>query len=136
MTILADSVKRITKDDAIAALTEQAFRCQPDEDDYRRAVRLVGALCRCESGQDRLVPSSEILAAISSALAGQRVIVHCYLGSFGADWDLDKAVALVREANEVGWCRPWMGHGLVVLSGGRTYKFQCVKPDSTGEAGR
>jgi hypothetical protein len=49
------------------------------------------------------------------------------MGGFGADWDLAEAIALVRNADEIGWCRPFMGHNLAVVAGGKHYNFQASK---------
>jgi hypothetical protein len=129
MSMLNDLTERITADEAIAAMTAQAFHCEPSSDACARAVSLVRALCRSDDDGDRLIPSSEILAAIDSALGNQRVLVHCQMGFMGADWDLETAVAVVRQADEIGWCPPFMGgHNLVVIAGAKQYNFQVRKP--------
>jgi hypothetical protein len=47
-----------------------------------------------------------------------RVTVHSLLGGIGADWDLDDALALVKQARAVSWLPHPLapGHGLCVLA--------------------
>jgi hypothetical protein len=128
--MLNNDVERITAGEAIAAMTAQAFRCQPLRDDYQRAVERVRGVCRYDGDGDYLVPSSVILAAIDSAIGNQRVIVHCIMSFTGGDWDLETAIALVREADVIGWCPPFMNdHNLVVIAEGKQYNFQVHKPE-------
>lgn len=62
-----------------------------------------------------------------------RVIVHCFIGMIGADWDLDTVLTEIDNAEEIGWTRHLFGHELAVLSalhdGRRTlYHFDVKQP--------
>lgn len=60
-----------------------------------------------------------------------RSIVHCFLGSFGCDWDADGAVGLLPDAKRICFTDHWLwGRCLVVESAdGRTYCFDTVTPE-------
>lgn len=59
-----------------------------------------------------------------------RRIVHCQAGAFGADWDEDAVVGLIRDADEVRWTnRGLLGdHQLSVRVEGRWRLFQVKRP--------
>lgn len=59
-----------------------------------------------------------------------RKIVHCFAGGFlGADWDLDAAIAAVREAQDIAWTDDLLKHDLVVLTNdGRVRRFNVQRP--------
>ena len=62
----------------------------------------------------------------------QGPIVHCFFGGFGADWDVDDAVALVERAENFEWHKGLFGTGLLVqaLDDGvlKNYYFDSVNP--------
>ena len=139
MTAVSADLEHITADEAIEAMTAQAFHCQPSGEDYERAVTLVRGLCRVEEDsagvvRDWQVRSAQILAAIDEGLGTQRVLVHCFKGTLGADWDLEDAIKLIRRACETGWrpasegVNPFRGYDLVVHADKRYHYFQVHKP--------
>lgn len=59
-----------------------------------------------------------------------RRIVHCFIGSMGADWDVTDAIREVRAASLVGWTDSIFGRCLAVLTpDGRTRRFDTVTPE-------
>ena len=46
-----------------------------------------------------------------------RTVVHCWAGGFGADWNLDGALDLVRKAERIAWVP--MGLGVEAVWNGR-----------------
>lgn len=139
MTAVSANLEHITADEAIEAMTAQAFRCQPGEDEYRRAVEAVRALCRDTDGNnlpgESQLPVGEFQAVLAEALGSQRVLVHCFKGSHGTNWDLDDAIKLIRRASEIGWYHlfasvdPFGRHDLAVRADGSYYHFQVHKPE-------
>jgi hypothetical protein len=73
------------------------------------------------------LPAADVLAAIDAVVAAPRKRIHCRLGGLGADWDLDKAVELVRGANGAAWIPSLMRHDLAVKSGDDVYHFEARK---------
>ena len=58
-----------------------------------------------------------------------RVIVHSFLGSFGADMDLDSCIDKVQEASSVAWHDNIFGHDLAaVLDDRKVYCFDVKRP--------
>lgn len=47
-----------------------------------------------------------------------RNLIHCFLGSFGADWDLDGALALLERAERIAWANHGLRHDLVIVVDG------------------
>lgn len=45
-----------------------------------------------------------------------RTHIHCLLGPFGADWDLDDAIRLLSQATDIGWVEHLIGHDLAVVA--------------------
>lgn len=60
----------------------------------------------------------------------RREIVHCFLGSMGADWDVEDVVALIKRSESRSWQPVLLAGGecLIVDSGGKRYSFDDVKP--------
>jgi hypothetical protein len=58
-----------------------------------------------------------------------RQLVHCLIGTMGADWDLDAALADLAKASEVAWVDGLAGHDLAVLVGGRLRNFNVRRPE-------
>ena len=52
-----------------------------------------------------------------------RTTVHSFLGSFGADHDLDRALELVNRSDDRGWIQHPIGHNLGVLVDGKLYCY-------------
>lgn len=61
--------------------------------------------------------------------AGRR-IVHCFIGTMGADWDVAAAIDEVRNADRVGWAHSLFGECLVaVMPDERRRTFDTVTPE-------
>jgi hypothetical protein len=124
-------VLEITSEEAVAALTAQAFHEQPGDDDYRKAVEAALSLTRNTEGDDldpgAEIPVGEISRVIHDALGEQRVIVHCMLDApgmvIGADWDLADAVALCQRTDRFAWTPGPARHDLAVIADGKVYRF-------------
>lgn len=64
---------------------------------------------------------------------GGRRIVHCFIGTMGADWDVEDAINEVRIAAAVGWRRTLFGECLVAVpSNGNWRAFDTVTPQVLG----
>jgi hypothetical protein len=59
------------------------------------------------------------------------MLIHCFMGSMGADWDLESAVKLVRRSDDVAWIDNLFSHNLGVLADGRVHCFDARKPEPT-----
>lgn len=60
---------------------------------------------------------------------GARRVVHCFVGSIGADWDEADAITVVRAAHVVGWAPTLFGECLVaVMPDGKRRTFDTVTP--------
>ena len=117
----------ITPDEAVTALTAHAWTEGISDERYEAAVKAVRALCQ-EAG-DGSIRAADILAAIEGELGTSRTLIHCFLGGFGADWDLEGAVQLVREAEKVGWAPSIFRHDLAALKDGKLYRFEVRAPE-------
>lgn len=60
-----------------------------------------------------------------------RVTVHCFLSFIGADWDLDAAINLLDEAEEIAWVTNLLRHDLAVKARGKVYRFDVPAPEGT-----
>lgn len=61
-------------------------------------------------------------------------VVHCFLGSLGADWSLAAAFDLLGEAEQIGWGQTLFGEALVVFARGKGHVFNDARrPFTTGE---
>lgn len=128
--MLADSVTRISKDAAIAALTAQAVTREPAVADYQAALNKIRDYVDCAPA--RLVLSRELLNWISKVTPVTRKTVHTYRGADDiGDIDVDAVVALIREATDLGWCLPWLGHDLCALIDGHHYNFAATQEGAT-----
>lgn len=56
--------------------------------------------------------------------------IHCLIGSFGATWSLEAALARIDLADSIEWVDHFDGHDLKVVSEGTTYCFD-VSPDAS-----
>lgn len=52
-----------------------------------------------------------------------RRLVHCRLGGFGADWDLEDAISLVGRSTWTGYVVSIFDHNLGVEAEGKLYCF-------------
>lgn len=60
---------------------------------------------------------------------GGRRVVHSYRGPFGADWDAEGVIELVRASRHVRWGSGFNGHDLAVLEdNGKWVLFQVPHP--------
>jgi len=119
---------RITPDEAVTALESAAWTEQIREEKYVKAVE--AALDLCEGAG--MVEADSIVSVIRQELGTPRTIVHCFLGGLGADWDLEGAVKLVREAEKVGWVPNIFAHELGALKDGKLYCFEVRAPEGGG----
>lgn len=61
---------------------------------------------------------------------GDRRIVHCFIGTMGADWDMHEAVREVTASQVVGWHDSLFGRCLVaIMPDGRVRTFDTVVPE-------
>jgi len=57
-------------------------------------------------------------------------VVHSFLGSFGANWDVEDVVTMINEAKEVAWVNNVLDHNLrVTAANGKAYFFQVDQED-------
>lgn len=120
----------ITPDEAVAALTAGAWTEPVSDERYVSAVETARAMCR--KAGDGSVPAADVLAAIERELGTPRTIIHCFLGALGCDWELDTAIALVREAEKVGWAPSIFRHELAAMKDGKVYRFDVRAPEPEG----
>lgn len=121
--------REVTKDEAVAALKDAAWTKPVPEESYVKAVDAVRSICtEVRPGEAAL--AADILGAIDLALGKPETIIHCILGSFGADWDLDGAVKLIGEAEKVGWVPDIFRHELAVLKDGKLHRFDVRAPEA------
>jgi hypothetical protein len=65
----------------------------------------------------------------------ERVVLHSFRGTVGADWDLDSVVAAIEDAQSVEWAAPGtlaraLGHHLLVRErDGRLVAFGVWQPE-------
>lgn len=63
------------------------------------------------------------------SVPGGRQLIHSRAGGFGADWDLDAALAAIDSAEAVQWQRSIFGHALAVTTrDGRVISFAVQRP--------
>lgn len=59
-----------------------------------------------------------------------RTLIHCQIGSFGADWDLDAAIALLADARSIEWRWNLLRHDLCVVGAdGKAHYFGVEWPE-------
>lgn len=128
--------KRITPDEAVAALTAAAWTESISEDDAFRGVEAVRKLCApTGAGDGRRLYARDVLAVLDGAIGEKRTLIHCLAGGLGADWNLADAVDFARrEDAQCAWVRHLLGHELAIWSGGKTRHFQARRP-ATGDRG-
>ncbi|HET9893748.1 MAG TPA: hypothetical protein VFQ44_02330 [Streptosporangiaceae bacterium] len=124
--MLADSVKRIPKDQAVAALTAQAVVREPGIEDYKTAV---GRLRRyLDNHRGSRVGADSVTQILDESLPAPRPTVHAYRdGKDIGDRPLEEAIMIIVNADDFGWCLPWLGHDLVAEYFGSHYNFKAVK---------
>jgi hypothetical protein len=121
----------ITADAAVEALTAAAWTEPVREDAYETAVATVRTICEAVPDGPERVLAAGILGAIDGAIGTPRKRIHCFLGGFGADWDLDEAARFVREADKVGWAPSIFRHELAALKDGKLCTFDVRAPEAT-----
>lgn len=57
-----------------------------------------------------------------------RTILHCFMGGFGADWDLESVQDAIERSTAVGWVDHMLGHDLVVQTDGKLRFFDVKHP--------
>jgi hypothetical protein len=57
-----------------------------------------------------------------------RVIVHCFMGGFGADWDLAGVEDVIERSMAVGWVDHILDHDLMVQTDGKLRFFDVKHP--------
>ena len=107
---MSEILERPTKEQAISAARAQAFE-ETAEDDWEPAAEVGG-----EQLYRKITPPSQ-------------KIVHCFMGGFGADWNLESVEEVIETADELAWIDHLLGHNLGVSSGGKTYCFDVKKPE-------
>lgn len=81
--------------------------------------------------ETRRITKDEALKAVGEAsfeIEGGRTILHCFLGSFGADWDIEGIEDLIFRADDIGWVKDLFGHDLAVLADGKVHRFDVKAP--------
>lgn len=123
-------VQRLTPDEAVAALTAAAWTERISEERYVAAVEAVQAMVPAGDPEtDPLIPASRIRAAVADALGEQRTLIHCFMGSMGADWSLEGAVKLTRrEDAQSAWAPNMFRHELAVYADGKMHRFDARRP--------
>lgn len=126
------------KDDAKKALEAVAFRVWP-EDRELRCMELAQWLVYLDDPtipeaveERRRITLTRIVDRAREAVGEPRLVVHSFLGTLGADHDLERALALVDEADRVGWMPHLLRHELAVVVGRRRYNFDVKRPDAEG----
>lgn len=83
------------------------------------------------------ISKEDAVAALRAQVfnAGDRQLHHCFIGTMGADWDLDAAIECVEQAAHVAWaCSLFFGWGLAVIPTGeheRVRFFDSCKPPTS-----
>jgi len=58
-----------------------------------------------------------------------RTLIHCFMGSFGADWDKDEVLKLIGKAEQIAWVKGQIfGHELGVRANGKNHYFDVKAP--------
>ena len=55
--------------------------------------------------------------AFDAVHADKRPIIHCFIGSIGADWDKKDIIKEIEACNQVGWVEDIFKHNLAVFDG-------------------
>jgi hypothetical protein len=67
-------------------------------------------------------------AATFEEASGRR-LVHCFMGTLGADWDADGVHSLIDRADRIEFeSGHWLGHDLGVDADGKIYRFAVQAP--------
>ena len=53
-----------------------------------------------------------------------RNIIHCFTGSFGADWNRDSVIKELKMAKTIAWVENIFGHNLAVEAGEKSIWYQ------------
>jgi hypothetical protein len=61
-----------------------------------------------------------------------RTIIHCFIGSIGASWDLDAALLVVSKATLVAWTDNLFSHDLAVVANSKQYNFDVQRSEVDG----
>jgi hypothetical protein len=62
-----------------------------------------------------------------------RTTVHSFLGTIGADHDLDDALARVEKSDDRAWVTHMIQHDLAVLVNGKQYHYDVQRPERSPE---
>lgn len=54
-------------------------------------------------------------------------LIHCFMGTIGADWSLESVEDLIEKADEIDWIDHFLDHNLRVRANDKTYHFQVVR---------
>lgn len=83
-------------------------------------------------GKDEAIEAMRAAAFTIDDLEGSdncRTIIHTFAGPFGADWDLDEAIALVERSVEIAWVDHLICHDLAVREDDKhVIYFDCKRP--------
>jgi hypothetical protein len=63
-----------------------------------------------------------------------RVLLHCFIGTMGASWDLDRVLELIGRATDITWSWSMFEHELSVYVDGRAYTFEALRSKHGREA--
>jgi hypothetical protein len=128
-------IQRLTPDEAVAALTAAAWTESISGERYGRAVEVVQAMtAEGDPDLDPMIPASRIRAAVAEALGEQQTLIHCFMGSMGADWSLEGAIELARrDGAQCAWAPNMFRHELAVYAGGEMHRFDARRPADTTE---
>lgn len=61
--------------------------------------------------------------AIKAVEAVEAEKIHCFLGSFGADWSKESIVGLIKKSERIAWADNMFNHNLVVINENERYCF-------------
>ena len=56
--------------------------------------------------------------------------IHCFMGVFGADWNKESVIELIKDSKRIAWADNLFDHNLAVINNGRLHSFD-LRPLTT-----
>ena len=50
-------------------------------------------------------------------------VIHCFMGSFGADWNKKDVISLIKKSKRIAWADNMFNHNLCIINDGRLRCF-------------
>lgn len=66
------------------------------------------------------ITQAEAIKAIE-AVKGE--IIHCFIRMFGAGWDKNSVLDLIKKSKRIAWADNMFNHNLAVINEGKLYNF-------------